>query len=447
MIQRLKSSIMALVIFLILAISLGSLYIRNNGPKSVGDYDLHILGTYMVATGQLSNDFEKDADNHGIKKMQIYGPANMLSLKDANFFYEGLVLNPFARSSEYYKQKESYNQISTKKAKALLRTQYPFINWLPQAIGLKIGMFLNASPWQSWQMARISNFSLFLILMSLAIIIAPFGKWVLTLIGSFPLSLYLASSLSGDAINIAISSIFVAYVLSIREKSMDKEKAISLIEIAILMFFTLLMFSLKVAYVPMLLFILVIPNVYFPFKKKILSIGSAGLIGVLGYLLWSRKYSTVLLNFDSLSANKEYLLHHIPDAIYSIFTQTLAVPLLFLKNMSSPNDGANLGFITILFVIFILVASIIINHQNFVFLNDDTLKTRFLVFYPVIIAFLAYFFTIALTQTALLTTWTQVYPGPGKYDITNIQGFQARYLLPVAPLLLVTYGTSKQYIR
>jgi uncharacterized membrane protein len=115
--------------------------------------------------------------------------------------------------------------------------------------------------------------------------------------------------------------------------------------------------------------------------------------------------------------------------------------------MSSPNDGANLGFITILFVIFILVASIIINYQNFVFLNEDTLKTRFLVFYPVIIAFLAYFFTIALTQTALLATWTQVYPGPGKYDITNIQGFQARYLLPVAPLLLITYSTSKQYIH
>ena len=439
-----KQSLVPVLFFIISAVTLGSLYIQNYGPKSLGDYDMHIYNTYAVATGQLSGKFIVNNQKNGIKEMMIQGPSDELTLNGANFIYEPMVLHPFTKSKEYSLQKKSYNNTPANMTNVPVRTQYPFINWVPQAIGYNIAKHFGASIWGMWQGARIGNLAIYVILVAIAIVIIPNGRWILALIGSFPLSVFLSSSLSGDALNISISTLFVAYVLHLRMNSL-RSTQISKKQISVLIIFTLLLFSLKVAYVPLLIIILAIPNRYYSFKKKVSSIGGSGILGLLIYLIWSHKYATVLQSFDNLNANVTFIKEHIGQTVFAIFSQTILIPFKFLSEIDQPGSATTLGFLTVSFIIVITIVLFLSHKEELTISPSASLKDCLSLFYPIILAVGAYLMAVGLTEAALLVSWTKVYPGGKTFDITDIQGFQARYLLPLAPLTLMIYGVSDQF--
>ncbi|CAH1852757.1 Predicted membrane protein [Leuconostocaceae bacterium R-53105] len=406
---------------------------------------MHFYNTYILATGQFNDNFKSDLENHNMKKMVFVGPENFLNLNGADYGYEGKILSPLEKDPNWQEQLDSYN-ISNGSTRHLVRTQYPPLNWIFQAIGLKIGMLLHQSPFHAWQMARVANFCGFITIMILAIVIIPRGKWVLTAVGIFPISVFLASSMSGDAINISISALLVAYIMHLRFSS-QQYQIIKLSQIIKLMGLVLIIFNLKVAYVPMLVIIFLIPNKFYSLKKKIISVGIASLLGLLMYWLWSSKFGTVLLGFADLPQNILFVKEHLITALFSVIIFTLNIPFYFIAGLSTGGAVGVLGFITIIFAILLIIQTISVNYQS-ININVSKLSERIMLYLPIMLGLLAFLGVMMLTSFALLTTWTKVYPGGvGKtFGMTDIQGLQARYLVPLMPLIALIYGVSKDFI-
>lgn len=230
---------------------------------------MHVYNTYVVATGQVKRDFINDPETNGIKKMTFRGPANILSLNGADFEYPDRVLSPFSKDPKLDTQVNSYKNTSNKEVEKSVRTQYPPLNWVIPAMGLKLGLLLHTDAYTSWQFARVANLVGFIIIIVLAIVFAPKGKWLFASIGSFPLSVFLASSVSADAVNISVSALFVALIMNLRNEGW-KDKQISNWQISWLMILVVVFFNLKVAYVPMLILILLIRILFIVLRKNFL---------------------------------------------------------------------------------------------------------------------------------------------------------------------------------
>lgn len=441
--KRIADSFFPIIIFLIFALSLGSLYLKNVGPKSVGDYDMQMYNTYVVATGKMNKHFKNDSTSYDIKKMIFYGPANLLSLDGADNSYPNKVLSPFSKDDQLDIQLKSFKSLTSSNIEKLDRTQYPPLNWLIQAIGMKVGLITKVSPYLTWQMARIANLIGFIIIISCAILLVPRGKWLFAAIGSFPLSIFLGSSLSADAVNISISALLVAYVLYLRDKALQSNGKISNLKMLLLMLLVIIFFNLKVAYVPMLIIILLVPNSFYTLKQKIVTLGISGTVGLTSYLLWSHTYSTVFTSFGSLSQNLAFVKDHLMSAIYSVIVFTINMPF-FLSGIGNADNWSKVGVLTTLFMIFILIVALAFNINSFKEAELFTLSEKINHYSPILLGLVAYFGSMLILSMVLLMTWTKVYPGGSGYTyiMNDIQGFQSRYFLPIMPLFALIYALS-----
>lgn len=146
-----------------------------------------------------------------------------------------------------------------------------------------------------------------------------------------------------------------------------------------------------------------------------------------------------------MNANVTFIKEHIVQAVFAVFSQTILIPFKFLSEIDQPGSATTLGFLTISFIIVITIVLFLSQKEELTISSSASLKDSLLLFYPIILAVGAYLMAVGLTEAALLVSWTKVYPGGKTFDITDIQGFQARYLLPLAPLTLMIYGVSKRF--
>lgn len=91
------------------------------------------------------------------------------------------------------------------------------LDYLPQAIGLKIAMLMNLRPYAQWQAARISNSILYAIMGCIAIALLPRWKSLMALLLVIPPAAFVASSLMIDGMIVALSACMVAAIAAAAE--------------------------------------------------------------------------------------------------------------------------------------------------------------------------------------------------------------------------------------
>ena len=435
--NKLLDSSMPLIVFIISIITLGSLYISNVGAKTLGDNAMHLYNTYTVATGQLHREFKKSYFENNVKEMVFHGHENYITLDGGDLDYASRVISPFEKDSNIVKQKDAEQHTSTKLVEGLSRTQYSPVNWAAPAIGLRIGLSMHLEPYSSWQLARISNLIVYSIIFVVAIIIMPKAKWIIVATGIFPLSVFLASSVAGDAINIAFSALFIAVVMHYIFAANGSNRVINFKEKILFACLILLMFNLKIAYVPEIIILFLIPNNFFNLINKLRVIVTSSLIGVLSSVLWSKLFGTVLLGFTDLSANMHVVKAHFVQAVFSVLAFTWNIPLLMLRGLGHDNASSTIESTLMIFVILLIVLSITMNYSYYSAMNHESFAIKIRSYFPILMFVFACLGSLFLTNFALLTTWTKLYEGGigQTFDMTNIQGFQARYLLPLIPLI------------
>ena len=427
--------------FIMVAIIFGAVNIRYIGSMVGPDIaTLHYNNTYAIANGQwFSSPGEKDPKTQIRKGTLLEIPKKWEVPQEC--VYDALVtpvINDF--NSKKLDQKNKTCEIRSTRAsdeitKLYYRAQYTPLSWLPGAAGLRVGMALNLSPANSREMARIFNLLVYIALFAMAIKIIPGKKSKLLIvgIGLLPQGIFIASSLSGDAMNIGWAALFISLII----KLFSENKVISRRNFAIVIILAIGLFWLKVAYVPLILLILILGKKVIKPRNKWVAFTAITIFGTLSYVIWAKYFATTAVIPEAVN-NLKLMLASPVSVIWSVIINIINIPSFALMNFGGPNElGSTLSSMTVIsplsFIILGVIGMIYISRQKFA-------KTRnirdFLITYRLqIIGFISAVGSMGMTYIALMLTWTDVYNN----GFMRIDGFQIRYVLPILSLFVVIF--------
>lgn len=420
--RAIKAIPLPIAVFVIVALLSGLLFIKNTGSFSGPDlYTAHYRAALAAATGQSFTD-PVDVKNNRIQYLN--GEEKYFKSGDDCTFLSlvsEMVKEPL-RSDEKRACIASHDaQLSEQKTVTVPSTlQYPPVSYAPQAIGLKLGMITDMEPVTAQTLARILNLLTYIAILVLSMAIIPKGRWLLAILGLLPTSIFLASSLSADGLNIAWSFLFVSYLVRL---FIQKTK-IKPLQVAAIVVLGVGLFVLKVAYAPLVLLILALKKNVIKPKTKWLLFLSTFIVGAGLYAVWSANWSSLNATVDT-AGNMSMILHNLPQAVTGIFISILYVPSMLF---SMPQ--------TAYIATAIVIVSMLVIYLRSVKLLKPVGFTDFIDKYRLqILAVLAAMGSLGLTYAALLLTWTDI----SEHGWLNIQGFQGRYVLPILPLLITVY--------
>ena len=87
------------------------------------------------------------------------------------------------------------------------------VPYLPAAVAMYVGRHFRLSPLALFYMGRASTLAAYLALVVAAVWLMPIHKWFMVLVALMPMSIFLAASLSADALSIAFSLLAIAMIL------------------------------------------------------------------------------------------------------------------------------------------------------------------------------------------------------------------------------------------
>lgn len=399
---------------------IGFLFICNIGPQAGPDMqDMHYKSSLSVATGQIFKKVDQTS-----QRQMIEGPERwMMSGTNCgikNDLVSNLTLQPLSRDKLYACQKAGDAKLSDEKVVEVgARTQYMLFGWLPQAAGLAMGMSLGLEPVDAQNLGRVLNLLVYITVISMAIILVPRGKWLVAAISVLPTSLFLASSLSSDALNIAWATLFICYVFRLYTQKTRLRKR----QLVIVCTLGLGLFLLKVAYVPLLLLVFALKKQVATRKQQLAIVGGTTLVGVLVYLVWSSNWSATAALVD-VQSNKEFILANPLKAMIGVALNTFYLFNIPHSIVQTQIENAYIALILITFIVAYLYTAKPAKPKN---------ARDFWDYYGVVVmCLIAAVATIALTYSALLLTWTNTRAD----GFMLIAGFQGRYVLPLLPLLV-----------
>ena len=266
--------------YLIFAITLGILYVIISPVFTQSDESFHFIRAYQVSRFH----FFSKRDNI---QAYDYMPKSILdTLYDDNDKWPEI---------KNYTDSINENKIKLDK-KNVIRvdvraSNYIFINYLPQAFGIRIGTILDLSPYMLGLLGRIFNLVACILLYYFGLKIIPIFKKTYAVILLMPTVISYAASMSADGLITAFAFLLIALVTKfIYEKKKMDWKSIILFLIIVTYVSTC-----KMCYLPLIGILLFIPKECFENSKKryIFSI-SLIVYGVLCGLLWYKLSATEL---------------------------------------------------------------------------------------------------------------------------------------------------------
>ncbi len=410
-------------IFLILVIPIGLSYTFLMLPGRVPDEGSHIGKAYTVMKGDL---FPK-ADKKDIPIMNI---VKQYSIKDVSS------LNSYKALSNCIHKKVNYN----KEYRAPYDTfaGYFFGNYIIPSLGLLVGRIFNINIFISIFIGRLFNLIFFIITGFLCLKHIPFGKLLLFTYLLTPMILQEAASFASDACINCISIIFITYILYL--KFNDKIKNLSIKNVAILGFLSIMLGAGKIVYFPLILLLLLLMDKIKNSDKK-----SKYLLGILMVLtiistvffyFQSNKYNVFIEWRTSVNVNPG-------KQMKSVITKPLKYMNTTVNTLKKYNGfyiesfiGEYLGlldipsyYITTLVMVILLLIAPFIEKTKYTFSKKEKIFINILVF-----------ITFNCVLGALYLTWT----GYGNHIIEGVQG---RYFIPIVILTLLTLFQKKKYIE
>lgn len=302
----------------------------------------------------------------------------------------------------------------------------------PQAFGMAIGRLFNLSPLVLLYMGRICNLLVWTLLVYLAIKIIPFYKWLLLLLALTPMSIFQASSVSGDALTNGLAFLLITFIM---KTACEKEKQITKSEIFILALLSLLMSLCKLAYCPILFLLWAIPLQRFRNKKQYFITLSAiilfSLAAVVSWLVITR-HLNVPLRLDTPNLTTEQRLDYLasqPWKLLVLIGNTLRVHGLtyleqYLGGMGWGETKMPIWHMVSYGLVLLGVAAC--SHEKDIAIS---VRQKAIIFSIVVT-------NIVLIFTLLYITWTSL-------DSDVIQGIQGRYFIPFSPLVFFLLYNQK----
>jgi len=210
--------------------SQGKLYADNRDGATGDDLPSSLAETYLAIAGPARND----------KEFEI-----SWAKLDKAF---GIPLDP---------QRQRFTHFSS-------TALYSPVPYVPQSLAIWAARAWQTAPLTMLYVARVANLIVYLLLAAAAVRLAPVHKWTLALVALVPMSVYLAASLSADAMTLGLSLLVVAVTLNLALGS-EKPGRRSLLAMG----FLLVALSLsKQAYLGLALLFFVIPGEKFSSRGR-----------------------------------------------------------------------------------------------------------------------------------------------------------------------------------
>lgn len=259
--------------YLIIALLLGFAYLFVSPSFTQSDESFHFIRAYQVSMGHFVSPTNENGN--GI-----------------DTFPESLFKTLWDDDDQFpeYKNYEDIFKLSKIKLEPRVvvttdvrASNYIFLNYLPHAIGIKIGSLLNLSPYIIGVLGRITNLLFCIGLISLAIAIIPICKKSLSIFLLAPSILAYFASMSADGVIIATSFLLISLVINY----IYTKKKLNIKNYMLLLLLVLFVSTCKVAYLPIIGIIILLPKDCFKdTKHKLLYCGSLIVLGITFSLIW-----------------------------------------------------------------------------------------------------------------------------------------------------------------
>lgn len=304
---------------------------------------------------------------------------------------------------------------------------YSPISYLPQVIGVYLADIITDNVLGIIYAGRLFGLLITLFLFYYALKLLPFKKECMFLILMLPMVFQEMVSLSADSFINALALFMTGFSLSlIFDFSDGGSRKIMRRELAVLWIATPLMGLCKVVYIPLCFLLFLLPVGLFNNKKQKLihTVGPVAVAMVLN-LLW-----TVVGNIGESASHEQmaYILQH-PYEFIKIAYRTL---LIFGHDVLMEFMGSNMGGLNIavnelplLFLLGVIVVLAVVPEK------DGGRFGRNLKIW-----------TTLIWMAILAMTWGSMYLGYNEVGNNLITGFQGRYLIPIAFLMLITLETD-----
>lgn len=403
--------------FFSIALILGTSLLIFGPPLTVPDENTHFLNSYTIADGQV---FAQNIDG----RMGKYIPENVMRFVDENNSkFRGI-------DSQKYNFKDYYfNSHLTGEEGRRVFSEYwgqdinP-ISYICSSAGMVIGKILLPEqyelPFNLLLFGRLFNLIFYVAVTYSAIKITPYYKNTMFLLALMPMSIYLGSSLSYDALLIPSTFLLFAYILKLRQS--DK---IILRDIIIVCSIVFILFSVKQAYAPFALALFAIPSSCFGDKKryyKIIAIVGAVCIGalIIGNISNLLSLDTGKVIDENINLQKEYLNNNFGIMIPIIFNSFIKYKIFYYTGLIGIFGQLDTNLPMPVLIIFglILLITVIIDSCS-----ADKIEINFKTLGIVSILIFVYF-----SFRTLYITWTPLVEPVGGNTVSGVQG---RYFIPI----------------
>ncbi|MFT8704625.1 DUF2142 domain-containing protein [Bifidobacterium aquikefiricola] len=404
-----------LLVFIIISLLQGTAYLQSYGPFTLSDPKMHIPATYALATGQSFNETENVTTGywHGRQQL-VHGDERVLNFDNyKSVIAENIGFTSLAPDDARGKQIHALNAVRPHDVTVSTRSnQYLFFMYIPQAVGLKVGMMMRLHMSTAFLVARITNLLAFVFLIGLAIIVTPFGRGALATIGMFPIIVFISTTLMTDGTVVGFSALFVALTLRafVRTKPLHNYQVACLIAIAVVLGL------LKYAYAPMILLPLLVYGMSVSQKLTYIGVSAVVISAVAAW--WQRCYAYTP-NPDMYEKFKPQIIHQPLRTLVLLLINDVVTTFNSIK-------GDTTTMLSLLILVFVMIFTLRI--------SNGLTRTPFLRVY--LLCGVIVFAALTLVYLSLFLTWNFQNAPIGTW---NLNGVLPRYFYPLMPLILCLY--------
>lgn len=417
--------IIAILLILLLAFSLTGNYIKNFILIALAmgfilsmimpinnqlDEKRHFLSAYNLSYANIN--FNKPIINEGVQSI----PQRLNFEKFNTYFHK----NYEPTFLEEYVIEDISN----------IPAAYNPIQYLPSAIGIYIARLLGGSIADIYYAGRFFNLIGYIVLVAFTLKVLPYKRKSFYVIFLMPMLLALASVYSVDNIMVGVISLWIAYCLKLYEQ---KEKITGKQLFILLGIFTLIGTLKSMSYLPIALFIFIIPirKILKENKKYLVPIILLGIVSVtinIGITLYlqSDQLSDPRVENTNAMQQIEYIKEE-PIEYIKILGKHIKTTLTEFSALSYLNGpmffGNDFDNIFLILLLFLFYTGITDDSKNL------SKKTKW-------IAIITFFIVLSITSTLLYISYT---PLQGK----TIQGYQLRYIFPIISLIVICLSSEK----
>jgi len=400
-------------------LAFGGLLLAITPPFQAPDEQVHFYRAYQVSDGGLI------AEKRGGKS--------------GGWLPESLpaIIGPYMRLRHHPRRKTTVDVILATFAIPLDRSSRRFVSfetsavytpipYLPQSLGISLGKALDLGPLTLLYLGRGANLIVSLLLLLLAVRVAPAFKWVFVLLAVMPMAAFQMASVSADAFTNAIALLFTAMILrlALTESNVDARALAALLAASLLLSLS------KHAYSALLLLFLAIPvsrlgspRRYLAVFASLVALNAAALAG------WA-------FVMEGVYAPPAWLNHVDPAAqLRWIAANPIQFSGILLERYSVPGARVYLDLMVgrVLGWMDAPIPYAVIKSYQFVLIAAALFDSRTEIRMGARIKIVA----LAVVLVGLAVIGTMAYVGGSAVGANRIRSLQGRYFIPLSPLLLL----------